>query len=253
MVFALVIITIVVLTILINIFSPKSDDGELPFDDSESVKTRQNQDFYKRQVSRNTFNLNDKLNIHPGNNNLGAYGEFLTFKKIVNACGGTSTYFKVLNNFVLNTKNGTTEVDSIVIHETGIYVFESKNFSGAIYGNSEDRQWTQVLENGNKKQFYNPVWQNHGHMSAIKHVLGYNFTYYSIIVFSERCNLKQITGNMNGAIIVQRQNLELQLKKLFSQNRVLSNNQIDEMCRKLQKSANITQGDTSRQDNDLPF
>lgn len=39
----------------------------------------------------------------------------------------------------------TYEIDLIMISETGIYVFESKNYSGWIFGDEKQRYWTQIL------------------------------------------------------------------------------------------------------------
>ena len=80
-----------------------------------------------------------------------------------------TTYFKILNNLYLSTKNSSTEIDVVTIHETGIYVFESKNFSGWIYGGYKQKEWTQKLEHF-QNHFYNPIWQNKGHISALKNV-----------------------------------------------------------------------------------
>ena len=70
----------------------------------------------------------------------------------------------ILQNCYLPLKNsGTTEVDLILIHESGIYVIESKNYSGWIFGSESQRYWTQSLPGHNgtaeKHRFYNPIWQ----------------------------------------------------------------------------------------------
>jgi hypothetical protein len=63
--------------------------------------------------------------------NSGNYGEFLTFCCLEKLKGD----HKLLTNVYLPKKDGsTTEIDLIMIDETGIYVFESKNYSGWIFG-----------------------------------------------------------------------------------------------------------------------
>ena len=59
------------------------------------------------------------------------------------------------------------------------------NISGQIYGDENSNQWCKILHNKTKKQFYNPIFQNNGHIRALKHILGNSYPYYSIIVFSE--------------------------------------------------------------------
>ena len=44
-----------------------------------------------------------------------------------------------------------------MIHEKGIFVFESKNYSGWIFGSADQLNWTQSLQNGEKHHFYNPI------------------------------------------------------------------------------------------------
>jgi hypothetical protein len=103
------------------------------------------------------------------------------------------------------------------LSDKGIFVFESKNYSGWIFGNSSERYWTQSLQNGQKNRFYNPVWQNASHINALNENLGERFPqleYYSLIVFSERCELKKITNTEPDTYIFQRQELRFYLKQI---------------------------------------
>lgn len=55
-------------------------------------------------------------------------------------------YKKFLFNCYIPKGDGTTtEVDVIMIHETGIYVIESKNYNGCIFGREDAYEWTQTL------------------------------------------------------------------------------------------------------------
>ena len=67
--------------------------------------------------------------------NRGNYGEFLTFSYLEKLDG----YHKLLTNLYIPKQDGsTTEIDLIMISETGIYVFESKNYSGWIFGDEKN-------------------------------------------------------------------------------------------------------------------
>lgn len=80
-----------------------------------------------------------------------------------------------------------------MISETGIYVFESKNYSGWIFGDENTKFWTQSLKGGKKFRFYNPIWQNKSHISILKEYLDLeDKVFKSYIVFSERCELKKM-------------------------------------------------------------
>ena len=71
------------------------------------------------------------------NNDKGLAGEFKTWEQLK----GLPGYKKCLFNCYIPKRNGgTTEIDFILIHETGLYIFESKNYGGWIYG-SENRRF----------------------------------------------------------------------------------------------------------------
>ncbi len=126
----------------------------------------------------------------------GTYGEYLTRSYLQSLPG----YKKFLHNCYLPKDNGeTTEIDLILLHESGIYVFESKNYSGWIFGAETQQYWTQTLSKGrhrspHKEPFFNPIIQNKVHIKWLSTYLGMEpEQFFSYIVFSERCTLKDIT------------------------------------------------------------
>ena len=123
--------------------------------------------------------------------NTGRKGEYLTYRYLERLDG----QHKLLTNVYLPKGDGTTtEIDLIMISETGIYVFESKNYSGWIFGDENTKFWTQSLKGGKKYRFYNPIWQNKKHISHLKNHLGLGSEVFrSYIIFSERCELKKMS------------------------------------------------------------
>ncbi len=125
----------------------------------------------------------------------GHLGEYYTYRYLVPLPG----YKRFLFNLYIPKENGeTTELDVTLLHESGIYVFESKNYSGWIFGTESQKYWTQTLPIGRgrtqKNQFYNPIWQNNTHLKWLQAFLGdQTIPFYSYIVFSDRCVLKDIT------------------------------------------------------------
>ena len=100
----------------------------------------------------------------------------------------------------------------ILLHESGIYVFESKNYSGWIFGTETQRYWTQTLAAGRgtsqKEYFFNPIMQNEGHLKWLSKYLGKEqIPLYSYIVFSERCTLKGITLTSGRHHVIKRNDL----------------------------------------------
>lgn len=78
----------------------------------------------------------------------------------------------------------TSQIDHIYISRYGIFVVETKNYAGRIYGNDSQREWTQVLAYGNtKNKLYNPVKQNQTHIIRLKKILNTSLNLVSVVVF----------------------------------------------------------------------
>lgn len=102
----------------------------------------------------------------------------------------------VINNLILTGKNGrTSQIDHVLINSNGIFVIETKNYAGRIYGQANQIEWTQVLAGGNvSNKMYNPIKQNATHVHKVKELLKEDFPIYSIIVFV-RGNTEYINAN----------------------------------------------------------
>ena len=129
----------------------------------------------------------------------------------------------------------TSEVDVLMLHERGIYVFESKNYSGWIFGSGDQRQWTMSLNKETKERFYNPVKQNKNHIETLKNALGLpEEAFVSFIVFSEHCELKSVPKNTESMVICQRNHLVKKVRNsLDSRVFRFNHEQLNEAGRKL--------------------
>ncbi|MDU5263500.1 MAG: nuclease-related domain-containing protein, partial [Clostridium celatum] len=118
----------------------------------------------------------------------GYVGEKLVAKKLSKL---NKRKYKIINNLLLKTSRGTTQIDHIVVSRYGIFVIETKNYKGIITGNEYDDSWNQILFN-NKEVLRNPIKQNNGHIKALKDAIP-TLKYKkikSIIVFTKRSKLK---------------------------------------------------------------
>lgn len=98
-------------------------------------------------------------------------------------------YF-ALNNITLQTKNGTTQIDHVIVSRYGIFVIEAKNMDGWIFGDTRSAQWTQSLF-GKKYRFQNPLHQNYRHINALQEFLGIDESkLISLIMFWGECEFK---------------------------------------------------------------
>jgi restriction system protein len=81
--------------------------------------------------------------------------------------------YRRLHNVTLNTPDGTTQIDHVFLSPYGIFVLETKNMSGWIFGSEKQAQWTQKLYKRTYK-FQNPLRQNYKHLKALEATLGVN-------------------------------------------------------------------------------
>ena len=96
-----------------------------------------------------------------------------------------------LNNITLPLSNGgSTQIDHVIVSIYGIFVIETKNYKGWIFGNEKQRQWTQVIM-GRKYKFQNPLRQNYLHIKTLADLLELDLSYFhSMIAFIGECELK---------------------------------------------------------------
>ena len=97
-----------------------------------------------------------------------------------------------LNGITLPRANGgSTQIDHIIVSVYGIFVIETKNYKGWIYGSEKQRQWTQAFPNGSKYKFQNPLRQNYLHIKTLADLLELDTRYFhSMIAFIGECELK---------------------------------------------------------------
>ena len=118
--------------------------------------------FFSKLFGTYTFE-NHRVTIHKHGHR--CYSEGLNFyeQSVVSilARNLNSNKYYLFNNVILpcsNTK--TTQIDHVVVSEYGIFVIESKDYGGWIFGNRDRSKWTQSMKTGNKYQFQNPLHQN---------------------------------------------------------------------------------------------
>ena len=171
---------------------------------------------------------------------VGKHGEKLTERelKLVKLLGRRG---KTLRNVYLPKDNGeTSEVDLIYITQKGIFVFESKNYSGWIFGDEKNKNWTAMLPNKQKNQFYNPILQNKTHLKWLRNYVGDEIPLFSIIVFSERCELKKVTVESDDIRIIKRDLTYATVRDIWDKNPdVVSDDTINELYIKLKELTNV--------------
>ena len=83
-----------------------------------------------------------------------------------------SSSWHLLNNVTLKTVDGTTQIDHILVSRFGVFVIETKHYTGWLFGDAKSKQWTQVIY-GTKHRFQNPLHQNYKHLKAVQELLDF--------------------------------------------------------------------------------
>lgn len=103
-------------------------------------------------------------------------------------------YF-IFNNLIIPTKSGSScQIDHLVIARTGVFVIESKDYSGWIFGDPDCRNWTATYITGNKHSFQNPVFQNLYHIKSLAENSPFvpESVFINLVSFSRRADFKTV-------------------------------------------------------------
>lgn len=94
------------------------------------------------------------------------------------------------NDLYINVGSRSVQIDHIVVSIYGIFVIETKNYKGWIYGNDNSEYWTKNVF-GNKYQFRNPLKQNYSHVWALRNLLEIpEDKFIPVVVFLNGATLK---------------------------------------------------------------
>ena len=91
--------------------------------------------------------------------------------------------YKLIKNVTLATDDGTTQIDHILVCPYGVFVIETKNMKGWIFGAENQKLWTQKIFKYSIR-FQNPLHQNYKHTKTLQKYLDIEpNTIFSIVVF----------------------------------------------------------------------
>lgn len=137
---------------------------------------------------------------------------------------------KVCNDLYVPKKNGEmTQIDHVLLSPHGIFVIETKNYTGWIFGSEDQRNWTQTIYK-KKSRFYNPVMQNNTHIKALQNYLNMDVTFHSIIVFSNAATFK-FNEPFQQAHVIQTKHLKRTIKQYTTQK--ISDEQLSRISKML--------------------
>lgn len=114
---------------------------------------------------------------------------------VANVLGNTKVGERyVINNLIFADGQGhSCQIDHIYINKFGIWVIETKNYSGMIFANESRREWTQVLAFGNEKhKLYNPVKQNTTHIYRLSKQIKARNVFQNLVVFLDGADIANV-------------------------------------------------------------
>ena len=90
--------------------------------------------------------------------------------------------YRRIDDLIVPARNGTTQIDHVLVSVHGIFVIETKNIKGWIFGSPENDNWIQSIY-GKKRQFQNPMKQNYRHVRCLADYLGVDEKVFNSVVF----------------------------------------------------------------------
>lgn len=132
------------------------------------------------------------------------------------------------HNIIIPASNGTTQIDHLLVSPYGIFIVETKNKSGWIFGAENQAKWTQTLY-GKKYSFQNPLRQTYRQKKILAEFLPVDESYiHTVIYFVSDCKFKtQLPSNV----------INSRLGKYIKQfkDRILVPEEIDRIVGKLER------------------
>lgn len=175
----------------------------------------------------------------------GVFGEAATSAIVARVAHDSGGRHYLLQNVYIPTHTGYTEIDTVLLHESGIYVFETKNVSGEVSGDLKQERWNLYLNERTQHTLYNPLKQNQGHIGALLCQLRTSYSrarVYSFVVFSDRCVLKRVPASGNRFQVIHFGELQAALANVLKHSTNVHNKkQLDEWKAALQSCVNVSE------------
>jgi len=98
--------------------------------------------------------------------------------------------YHLIKDATLPSVGGTTQIDHILVSKYGIFVIETKNIKGWIFGSETQTKWTQQIYK-HKNTFQNPLHQNYKHIKTLSELLNIEESkFHSLVVFTGESSFK---------------------------------------------------------------
>lgn len=128
----------------------------------------------------------------------------------------------------------THEIDRIIVRKNGIFCIEDKDWKGNIYGYENDREWKQVLGNGDIVHFHpNPILQNETHMDVLEEIIdGQEYDYVIPVVVMAENNSPLSDSDK----VINAYDLEAFMRTHSSFNPELDDDEFEDLCESIKEA-----------------
>lgn len=113
--------------------------------------------------------------------------------------------------------NQFTEIDAILVTESGVYVIEVKDYEGSISGNAYSDRWIRTNLKGNDYLVSNTLRQNQNHINALAHLLHKNgitnIPFYNFVVLGYKGYWIEVTDLYAGCCYCNISNMNKYIKQ----------------------------------------
>lgn len=98
--------------------------------------------------------------------------------------------YRRFHDLIIPAKNGTAQIDHILVSPYGLFIVETKNKKGWIFGSGDQSKWTQSIY-GKKYSFQNPLRQTFRQKTILSEYLELSdSTIHTVVFFVGDCRFK---------------------------------------------------------------
>ncbi len=98
--------------------------------------------------------------------------------------------YRRFHNVILPGRSGTTQIDHLLVSVFGLFIVETKNKTGWIFGSADQAKWTQTLYK-RKYSFQNPLRQTYRQKKVLAEYLNINESIiHTVVYFVGDCKFK---------------------------------------------------------------
>jgi len=101
-----------------------------------------------------------------------------------------SNTYKRFYNLIIPSKNGTAQIDHLIVSPYGLFIVETKNKTGWIFGSENQKIWTQSIY-GSNYTFQNPIKQTYRQKIVLSEFLSIAKSKIHVVIrFAGDCKFK---------------------------------------------------------------